>query len=70
VKITHRRTESVDQKARLAAEFGVDQVFYADSPLWYLRLTGRFTLTWKRELVTVAAVFALGLVVGFLAGHR
>jgi hypothetical protein len=70
VKVPHRHTETVDQKAQLAAEFGVGEVFYAESPLWYLRLTGRFTLTWKRELATVAAVFALGLVIGFLAGHR
>jgi hypothetical protein len=70
VKLPRRRTQSVDHKAQLAAEFGVEHVYYADDPLWYLRLTSHFRLNWRREIATVAAVFVLGLVIGYLAGHR
>jgi hypothetical protein len=69
VKLLHRHSESAAYKAQLAAEFGVDEVFFAEEPFWYTRLTGRFRLTWRRELATVAAMFALGLVVGFLLGR-
>jgi hypothetical protein len=69
VKLFHRHPESDAYKAQLAAEFGVDKVFFAEEPFWYTRLTARFRLTWRRELATVAAVFALGLAAGFLLGR-
>jgi hypothetical protein len=48
---------------------GVDEVHFADEPLWYLRLTSRFRLNWHSELATVATVFGLGVALGFLVGH-
>jgi hypothetical protein len=69
VKLLHRHPESAAYKAQLAAEFGVDKVFFAEEPFWYTRLTARFRLTWRRELATIAAVFALGLGLGFLLGR-
>jgi hypothetical protein len=69
VKLLHRHSMSAEYKAQLAAEFGVDKVFDATEPYLYTRLTGRFRLTWRRELATVAAVFAVGLAAGFLLGR-
>jgi hypothetical protein len=69
VKLPHRHPNSAELKAQLAAEFGVDKVFFAEEPFWYTRLSARFRLTWRRELATVATVFALGLAVGFLFGR-
>jgi hypothetical protein len=69
VKLPHRHSIPAERKAQLAAEFGVDEVYDAAIPLWYLRLTSRFWLTWRRELASVATVFVLGLVVGFLLGR-
>ncbi len=69
MKLFHRHDRHAEEKAKLAAEFGVDQVYYADPPLWYLRLTARFGLTWRRELATAAAVFGLGIALGFLLGR-
>ena len=69
MKLLHRHPESAEYKAQLAAEFGVDKVFFAEEPFWYRRLTARFRLTWRRELATVAAAFALGLATGFLLGR-
>jgi hypothetical protein len=54
--------------AELAREFGVDAVFDATEPFWYTRLTARFRLTWRRELVTVVVVLLFGIAVGLLAG--
>jgi hypothetical protein len=42
---------------------------YVDEPLWYLRLTSRFRLNWRRELATVATIFVAGIAVGFLLAH-
>jgi hypothetical protein len=70
VKLRNRHREDADAKAQLAAEFGVDEVYFADDPLWYLRLTSRFRLNWRRELANVATVFGLGIALGLLFGHR
>lgn len=40
--------------------------YYADDPLWYLRLTAHFRLNWRRELATVAGVFVAGIALGLL----
>jgi hypothetical protein len=40
----------------------------AAMPLLYLRLTARFRLTWRRELASIGAVFAAGLLLGLLVG--
>jgi hypothetical protein len=69
VKLPHRHNHPADREAQLAAEFGVEKVYYADDPLWYLRLSSHFRLTWRRELATVTTVFALGIAAGFLVGH-
>jgi hypothetical protein len=69
VKLPYRHPIPADPKAQLAAEFRVEKVFFADEPLWYLRLTARFRLTWRRELASVATVFVLGLAIGFLLGR-
>jgi len=47
----------------------VEKVYVVDEPLWYLRLTGHFRLTWRRETATVATVFGLGIALGFLVGR-
>ena len=70
MKLPHRRTHSVDSEAQQAAEFAVEHVYYADEPLWYLRLTSRFRLSWRRELATVVSLFAAGIAVGLLLGRR
>jgi hypothetical protein len=70
VKLPHRYVHPVDSKEQLAAELGVEKAYFVDEPLWYLRLTSRFRLNWRRELATVAAVFAFGLALGFLAGRH
>jgi hypothetical protein len=69
VKLPHRRDNPSARKAQLAAEFGVEKVFFAEEPLWYTRLTARFRLTWRRELATVATVFVLGVAAGLLVEH-
>lgn len=66
----HRHSIPAERRAQLAAEFGVDEVYDAAIPLWYLRLTSCFLLTWRRELTTVAGVFGLGIVLGFMLGQR
>jgi hypothetical protein len=63
------RQPGADEAARLKAEFGVDEVYFADSPIWYLRATARFTLTWQRELATAATIFVLGLAIGFFVAR-
>ena len=70
MKLPHRHIRRAEGKAQLAAKLGVDEVYFADEPLWYLRLTSRFRLNWRRELATVATVFGLGIAFGFLLGHR
>lgn len=52
-----------------AAELGVERVYHVDDPLWYLRLSARFRLSWRRELATVATAFSLGIALGLLFGH-
>jgi hypothetical protein len=69
VKLSHRHPIPTERKAQLAAEFGVEEVFFAKEPFWYTRLTARFRLTWRRELASVATVLVLGLALGFLLGH-
>jgi hypothetical protein len=69
VKRPHRHSLATESKAQLAAELGVEKVFLAEEPFWYMHLTARFRLTWRRELATVAAVFGLGVALGLLAGH-
>jgi hypothetical protein len=67
--LPHCHSIPAERKAQLAAEFGVEKVFFAGEPFWYTRLTARFRLTWRRELASVATVFVLGLALGFLLGH-
>ena len=69
MKLPHRHPIPAERIAHLAAEFGVEQVFFAEEPSWYTRLTARFRLTWHRELASVATVFVLGLAMGFLLGR-
>lgn len=69
MKLLHRPDPHAAEKAALADELGVDKVFYADEPLWYIRLTSRFRLTWRREVASVTAVFLAGLVLGLLLAH-
>jgi hypothetical protein len=69
VKLSHRHIHRADPKAQLAAELGVENVCYVDEPLWYLRLTSRFRLSWRREAASVATVFALGIALGLLVGR-
>jgi hypothetical protein len=69
MKLPRRHDRHAQEKARLAAEFGVDRVFYADEPFWYTRLSCRFRLTWRRELATVGGVFVLGIALGLALGH-
>lgn len=45
------------------------KTYHVDEPLWYLRLTAHFRLTWRRELATVAGVFAAGIAAGFGLAH-
>ena len=70
MKLPHRHFDLADSEARQAAELGVDHVYYADEPLWYLRLTSRVRLDWRRELATVVSVFGLGIALGLLLGRR
>ena len=67
MKLSHRHPRGFDPQ--LAAELGVEQAYFVDEPLWYLRATSRFRLNWRRELATVATVFALGITLGLLLGH-
>ena len=69
MKLPHRRVRSFDSEAQQAAEFAVGHIYFVDEPLWYLRLTSRFRLSWRRELATVVSVFAVGLALGFLLGR-
>jgi hypothetical protein len=69
VKLSHRHIRRADEVAQLAPELGVTKVYLVDEPLWYLRLTSRFRLNPRRELMTVAGVFGLGIAFGFLLGH-
>ena len=69
MKPQHRHTRRFDPQSRLAAEMRVEEVYYAVDPLWYLRFTSRFRLNWRRELVTLATVFASGIALGFLVGR-
>jgi len=69
MKLPHRHIRRAEGKAQLAAELGVERVYYVDEPLWYLRLTAHFRLNWRREIATVATVFAAGIILGFLVGH-
>jgi hypothetical protein len=69
VKLPHRQVHPDDDEAQLAVELGVDRVYYAADPLWYVRLTSRFRLNWHRELATLVTVFAAGIALGLLLGH-
>ena len=69
MKLSYRQTRRSDPKSQFAVELGVSHVYLADDPLWYLRLTSRLRLNWRRELATLATVFVLGIALGFLAGH-
>ena len=69
MKLSHRHIRPGEGQAAHAPELGVAKVYLVDEPLWYLRLTSRFRLNWRRELITVAGVFGLGIAVGFLLGR-
>jgi hypothetical protein len=69
VKLAHRHLRDADQTSQLDPALGVEKVYFVDEPLWYLRLTSRLRLSWRRELATVASVFGLGLALGFLLGR-
>jgi hypothetical protein len=69
MKLWHGDDVRKAQLAEVAREFGVSAAFDATEPFWYTRLTARFRLTWRRELVTVATVFVAGLSVGCLVAR-
>ena len=69
MKLPHRHNCPAASSTQLAVELGVEEVYSVAEPLWYLRLTGHFRLTWRREAATVATVFGLGLALGFLVGR-
>jgi hypothetical protein len=69
VKLSRRRIQAADPRTQLAAGLGVEKAYFVDEPLWYVRATSRFRLSWRRELASVATVFAVGIAVGFLVGH-
>jgi hypothetical protein len=64
-RLRHERHE----KARLAAELGVDAFHFVDEPLWYLRAVARFHRSWKREVAFEFGLLAVGLAVGFVLGR-
>ena len=69
MKLSHRHIHRAEGQAQIASELGVEKVYLVEEPLWYLRLTSRFRLSWRREAASVATVFALGIALGFLVGH-
>jgi hypothetical protein len=69
VELPHRHIRRADQTSQPAAELDVEKVYFVGEPLWYLRLAGHARLTWRRELTSVATVFALGVALGFLVGR-
>lgn len=69
MKLWNRPRREGDEKARLAAELGVDAVYFVDVPLWYLRAVARFHLGWKREVAFELGLLGVGLVVGFVLGR-
>lgn len=69
MKLPHRHIRRADHPAKPVGELGIERVYFVDEPLWYLRLTNHFRLTWRREAATVATVFGLGIALGFLVGR-
>jgi hypothetical protein len=66
MKSPFRRDPFAGRASDLADEMRVSAVFDAAEPLWYVRLTARFRLTWRRELATVIVVFLAGILVGLV----
>lgn len=58
------------EKARFAAELGVDAVYLIDEPPWYLRATGRFHQSWRREVAFELGLLGVGLAAGLIVGGR
>jgi len=69
VKLSHRPNKRVGEAAALATEFDVGAVYLVDMPLWWLRLVGRFRLTFARDLASTLGLFALGLGAGLVLGR-
>lgn len=69
MKFWTRQGREDDEKARLAAELGVDAVYFVDVPLWYLRAVARLHVDWKREVAFELGLLGVGLAVGFVLGR-
>lgn len=69
MKLWNRLRRESDEKARLAAELGVDAVYFVDEPLWYLRAVARFHRNWKREVAFELGLVGVGIAVGFMLGR-
>jgi hypothetical protein len=70
VKLPHSHIRRADQKAPLAAELGIEEVYLIDEPLWYLRAVALFHRSWRRELAFELGLLFVGLAVGFMLGQR
>jgi hypothetical protein len=69
MQLFNRQRAKRAERARLAAEFGVDAVYLIDEPLWYLRAVGRFHHNWKREVAFELGLLMVGLALGFVLGR-
>lgn len=62
-------TTVTDEQTRLARELGVDRVYFSDTPAWFIRLTARTHLTWRRQVAFELGLLLVGLALGFLLGR-
>ena len=67
--VANPRHRSDEERARLADEFGVDEVYVADLPVWWLRLTAPLAISWRRELAFWGLLLGVGVLVGFVFGR-
>jgi hypothetical protein len=70
VKLPHGHVRRATEKAQLAAESGVDEVYLVDEPLWYPRAIAVLHRSWRRELAFELGLLGVGLAVGLLLGQR
>lgn len=67
---THGDTTLDDRERRQRRkEFEVDDALALDIPVWYLRMTQRFRLSWRREAFAVFALGAGFALLGFVVGR-
>jgi len=59
-----------EERAALAREFGVNRVFFGETPEWWIRLTARFVVPWPRELLSVLGLYGLGVATGILLARE